>query len=132
LLCGGLTSIVSAVVIGKLVNLPSVMIDALYAKSVTAPIGMGIAERIGASPTLTAVYALITGVIGAAIGRYVLDWLSCKEWWQRGFAIGTGAHGLGTTRAFSVSAEAGSFSSLAMGMHGIAGALLIPWVKHWF
>lgn len=30
------------------------------------------AERIGASPTLTAVYAVVTGVLGAALGRFVL------------------------------------------------------------
>jgi putative effector of murein hydrolase len=35
------------------------------------------------------------------------------------------AHGIGTARAFSVNAEAGRFAGLAMGRHGILGAVLI-------
>ena len=98
----------------------------MYAKSLTAPIGMGIAERIGVSPTLTAVFTVTTGILGAALGRYVLDALHIREWWQRGFALGVAAHGIGTARAFSVNAEAGRFASLGMGLHGILGAILIP------
>ena len=98
----------------------------LWAKSVTAPIAMGVAERIGASPTLTAVFAVVTGVLGAALGRFVLDAVGSREWWQRGFAIGIAAHGIGTSRAFSVHPEAGAYSSLAMGLHGVLGAVLIP------
>ena len=63
--------------------------------------------------------------------RYVLDGLRMTAWWQRGFAIGVAAHGLGTSRALSLNAEAGAFSGLAMGMHGVAGALLIPLVANW-
>jgi len=33
---------------------------------------------------------------------------------------------IGTSRAFSVHPEAGAYSSLAMGLHGVLGALLIP------
>jgi putative effector of murein hydrolase len=93
---------------------------------VTAPIAMGVAERIGASPTLTAVYAVATGVLGAALGRYVLDAVGCRAWWQRGAAIGIAAHGIGTSRAFTVHPDAGAWASLAMGLHGVLGAVLIP------
>ena len=126
LLCGGGVSIVSSVALAHIFNLPDVLLKSFYSKSVTAPIAMGITEQIGGSPTLTAVYAVITGVLGAALGRYIFDRLNCTEWWQRGFSIGTAAHGIGTTRAFSVSQEAGAYASLAMGMHGIVGAILIP------
>jgi putative effector of murein hydrolase len=53
-----------------------------------------------------------------------------KSWWQRGFAIGVASHGIGASRAFSVSPEAGAYASLAMGMHGILGAIAIPWIFH--
>jgi len=89
---------------------------------------MGVSETIGASPTLTAVFAVATGISGAILARYVLDFLNITAWWQRGFAIGIGAHGIGTSRAFSVHPEAGAYSSLAMGLHGILGAVAIPWI----
>jgi predicted murein hydrolase (TIGR00659 family) len=129
LICGAITSIASATLIAKALGADSTLIAPLFAKSVTAPIAMGVAEQLGASPTLTAVFAVITGIIGATIGRFILDAVGCKQWWQRGFALGTAAHGIGTSRAFSVNAEAGTFASLAMGLHGILGALLIPFLK---
>ncbi|MGZ5078566.1 MAG: LrgB family protein [Usitatibacter sp.] len=126
LVAGGATSIASAVGIAKLLGADASIVGGMYAKSVTAPIAMGVAERIHASPTLTAVFAVVTGILGAILARYVLDAVGSKPWWQRGFAIGVAAHGIGTSRAFSVNPEAGSYSSLAMGLHGILGAVLIP------
>lgn len=130
LLAGGATSIAAAVLIARALGADATIVGALYAKSVTAPIAMGVAERIGASPTLTAVFAVSTGILGSIVAPYVLNAVGSRAWWQRGFAIGTAAHGLGTSRAFSVNEEAGSYSSLAMGLHGIAGAILIPLAVH--
>jgi predicted murein hydrolase (TIGR00659 family) len=129
LICGGLVSIVSAVSIATLMGADSAIIGAMYAKSVTAPIGMGVAERLGVSPTLTAVFAVVTGILGAVLGTGILNFLGMKAWWQRGFSMGVAAHGIGTSRAFAVHPEAGTYASLAMGLHGILGALLIPLLK---
>jgi putative effector of murein hydrolase len=126
LLVGGGTSIASAVLIARWLGGDEAIVGGFYAKSVTAPIAMGIAERIHASPTLTAVFAITTGILGAVLARFVLDAVGSKAWWQRGFALGIAAHGIGTARAFSVNAEAGRFASLAMGLHGILGAVLVP------
>jgi putative effector of murein hydrolase len=125
---GGVTSIVTAVVIARLLGADETVVGGMYAKSLTAPIAMGVAERIGASPTLTAVFTVTTGILGAALGRFVLDAVRCREWWQRGYAIGVASHGIGTSRAFSVNAEAGAYAGLAMGLHGVIGAVAIPWV----
>ncbi len=124
---GGVTSIVTAVAIARLLGANETIVGGMYAKSLTAPIGMGIAERIGVSPTLTAVFTVATGILGAALGRFVLDALNCRVWWQRGFAIGVASHGIGTSRAFSVNSEAGAYAGLAMGLHGVIGAVAIPW-----
>jgi putative effector of murein hydrolase len=122
----GLTSIASGVGLARLLGADAAIVGGMVTKSVTAPIGMGIAERIGASPTLTAVFAVTTGILGAVLARFILDLIRCREWWQRGFALGVAAHGIGTSRAFSVNPEAGAYSSLAMGLHGVLGAVLIP------
>lgn len=126
LLIGSATSIVSAVGLAHVLKLDSALEGGLYAKSVTAPIAMGIAERLHASPTLTAIFAVLTGILGAILGRYVLDALKIKAWWQRGFALGLAAHGIATSRAFSINAEAGTYASLAMGLNGVMSAALIP------
>ncbi len=126
MLAGGATSIVSSVGLAWLLGADDQIIGGMYAKSVTAPIGMGIAERLAVSPTLTAVFAVTTGILGAILGRFVLDFVGSKAWWQRGFSLGIAAHGIGTSRAFSVNREAGTYASLGMGLNGVVGAVLIP------
>jgi len=132
LVTGGLVSIISGVGIAKLLGAGSDIAGAMYPKSVTAPIAMGIAERIGVSPTLTAIFAVATGILGAILAPFVLNVLGMKAWWQRGFAIGIGAHGIGTSRAFSIHPEAGTYASLAMGMNGVISAIAIPVIYHLF
>ena len=132
LMTGGLVSIFSAVNIASLLGAGSNITGAMYPKSVTAPIAMGIAERIGVSPTLTAIFAVATGILGAILAPFVLNALGMKEWWQRGFAIGIGAHGIGTSRAFSIHPEAGTYASLALGLNGVISAVAIPIIYHLF
>lgn len=98
----------------------------LAPRSVTTPVAMGIAERIGGLPSLTAVVVILSGIVGAALGPLVLDLARVRDWRARGLAIGTAAHGIGTARALSVNATAGAFSGLAMGLNALATALLLP------
>jgi putative effector of murein hydrolase len=132
LVAGGVTSVFTAVGMARWLGVDESLVRGLVAKSVTAPIAMGIAERVQASPTLTAIFAVSTGILGAVLGRYVLDALRVTQWWQRGFALGVAAHGIGTSRAFSVHPEAGAYASLGMGLHGIVGAVVIPQAVAWW
>ena len=102
------------------------VVASLAPRSVTTPVAMGIAERIGGLPSLTAVVVILSGIVGAALGPVVLDLARVRDWRARGLAIGTAAHGIGTARALSVNATAGAFSGLAMGLNALATALLLP------
>ena len=126
LVAGSLTAVASAVAIAWALGASPATLLSLAPKSVTAPIAMGIADKIGGLPALAAVLAVTTGVIGATLGKYVLDALRMTDWRVRGFALGVAAHGIGTARAFQVNAEAGAFAGLAFGLHGALAALLFP------
>ena len=123
---GSLTAILSAVLVGRWLgaSLPSQL--SLAPKSVTTPIAMGIAERIGGIPSLTAVMVIFTGILGAIGARYVFDALRLYDPAIRGFAIGVASHGIGTARAFQISEQTGAFAALAMGLNGALTALLLP------
>ena len=123
---GGVTSIAVAVGTLRALGADEVLVKAVWAKSVTAPIAMGIAERIQASPTLTAIFAVSTGVLGAVLGRFVQNGAGVTAWWQSGFALGVASHGIGTSRAFSVHPVAGAYASLGMGLHGVVSAVVLP------
>ncbi|HEX4855813.1 MAG TPA: LrgB family protein [Limnobacter sp.] len=127
-LVGGGVSIGSAVFLANLMGVEFEVILTMWAKSVTAPIAIGVSERLGASATLTTLFAILTGIMGATLGTVVFNFLRLKRNWVQGFTLGLAAHGIGTARAFSVHPEAGRYASLGMGLHGIFGAMLIPWL----
>jgi len=135
LAAGSLLALGSAIGIAWALGASPATLLSLAPKSVTAPIAMGIAEKIGGLPALAAVFAVTTGIVGAALGKYVLDALAIRDWRVRGFALGLAAHGIGTARAFQVNAEAGAYAGLAFGLHGALAALAVPvvyWLaRHW-
>ncbi len=126
LLAGSLTAAGSAMAIGWALGASRRSVLSLAPKSVTTPIAMGIAERIGGAPSLTAALVISTGIVGAVVATPLLDALGVRDWRARGFAVGLAAHGLGTARAFQVDQIAGTFAGIAVGLNGIATALLVP------
>ncbi|WP_206453445.1 LrgB family protein [Aurantimonas marina] len=126
LLTGSLTAIVSAVGLGLLLRADPISLIALAPKSATAPVAMGIAEKLGGLPSLTAVLVIATGILGAALGPVLLDALGIRDPAARGFALGTASHGIGTARALQESEVAGAFSGLAMGLNALATAIILP------
>lgn len=123
---GSLTAVLSAIAVAWAMGASQATLVSLAPKSVTAPIAMGISQAAGGVASLTAVLVILTGILGAVLGPWVLDVLRIKDWRARGLAMGTASHGIGTARAFQVSAVAGAFSSLAMGLNGLATAVLLP------
>ncbi len=128
LIAGSLTAIVSAVGVAALMGAPPEILASLAPKSVTTPIAMGVAERLGGIPTLTAVLVISTGIIGAMIVTPLMDLLRVRDYAARGFAVGIAAHGIGTARAFQVDPVAGTFAGLAMGLNGVVTAVLAPFI----
>lgn len=126
LLVGSLTAIASAVGIAWLLGADSQTLISLAPKSVTTPVAMGIAEQLGGLPSLTAVFVILSGIIGAALGRYILDALNIHHPAARGLALGVASHGIGTARSFQVGEAKGAFASLAMGLNALATAILLP------
>jgi predicted murein hydrolase (TIGR00659 family) len=127
-LVGGSAAIATAMGVAHLLGASQATVMSLAPKAVTMPIAMGVAEKIGGLPTLTAVLVMVTGIIGAVCGRSIFNILKIGDHSVRGFALGVTSHGIGTARAFQVSPEMGAFSGLAMGLSGILTALLLPLV----
>lgn len=131
-LIGGVAAAGSAWLLGQTFGLPAEVVQSLTTKSVTAPVAMGVAEKIGGIPALAAVFAVLTGIIGALSGKYLFDLLRISTtpagWMARGFALGTASHGLGAARALQVNADAGAYAGLAMGLQVVLASLLIPLV----
>lgn len=128
-LVGGLAAGASAVAIGWAFGLPAEVLKSLAPKSVTAPVAMGIAERIGGVPALAAVFAVLTGMVGAISARTLFTAMGLtrdSDWAVRGFALGTTSHGIGAARALQVHADAGAYAGIALGLQVLLASLLLP------
>ena len=123
---GSLVGIVSSAGVAWALGLDDILIRSLLSRSVSTPISMGIASKIGGAPELAAVFVIVSGVLGAMLSWPVLSRLRLGQDVVYGFATGMAAHGIGTARAFQRSDTAGAFSGLAMGLNGLVTAVLIP------
>ncbi|HEY6898417.1 MAG TPA: LrgB family protein [Rhodocyclaceae bacterium] len=125
---GSVFSVVVALGLAKLLGASTATLMSLAPKSVTTPIGMGIAEKLGGIPSLTAVIVIVTGIVGAVFAAPLYRRLGIHDPAVQGFAIGLTAHGIGTARAFQMSEQTGAFSALAMGLNGLLTAVWVPWL----
>ncbi len=132
LIAGSLTAALSALAIGSALGVDATVLASLAPKSATAPVAIGIAERIGGSPTLTAVLVILTGITGAVVATPLLNLLGLRDWRARGFAVGLTSHGIGTARALQVHPTAGAFAALGMALNAIATALVAPFALSLF
>jgi predicted murein hydrolase (TIGR00659 family) len=128
LLTGIFSGMLSATGIAWMLGGSRETILSLAPKSATAPVAMGVAERIGGLPSLTAVLVVTTGIFGAVIGTRLFRLIGIRDDSIAGVAMGVTAHGIGTARAFQVSEEMGAFSGLAMAISAFLIALVMPWL----
>ena len=131
LLVGSVTAIVSAVLIAKGLGASHELAASLAPKSVTAPIAMGLSEKLGGAPFLTTALVMATGIFGAVILSPLMKLLRIGDPAAIGMAAGLSAHGLGTARAFHIDSPAGAFAGIAMGLNGALTSLILPILRPW-
>jgi predicted murein hydrolase (TIGR00659 family) len=130
-LLGGAAAAGSAVLLATWLGMPLDVVRSLAPKSVTAPVAMGIAERIGGVPALSAVFAVLTGMVGALSAKYLFNGLGIASYAVRGFALGTSSHGIGAARAIQVDEDAGAYAGIALGLQVLLASILMPLVFRW-
>ena len=131
LLVGSTAAIASALLIAWALGGTLETLMSLAPKSATMPIALPVAERMGGLPSLAAVAVAITGIAGAIVAGPLLRLLRIQDPAVRGFAIGLTAHAIGTARELQVHPTAGAFAALAMGLNGVATAMLVPLCTQW-
>lgn len=129
---GGLSGLLSVVLLLFFLKAPDFLIRSLAAKSVTTPIAIEITKIAGGIPEITAGIVIAAGIFGNAFGPFILKLLGIKSKIAIGSALGTAAHGIGTARAFEEGKLPGVYSGLAMCLNGIITALLAPYLLSLF
>lgn len=123
---GSATSMISVVILSKLVNLNVDITKSLVPKSITTPIGIEVSNTFGGIVPVTIVAIVITGILGAILGPTIVSIGRIKSKIARGIAIGTATHAIGTSKALELGEVEGAMSGLAIGLAGSITVLLAP------
>jgi predicted murein hydrolase (TIGR00659 family) len=123
---GGAGGILSAAGIAAGLGASRAVVLSIAPKSVTTPIAIGIAEKLGGVPSLTAVLVIAAGVLGAVLGPIFLRAIGVRSPYAFGLAMGAASHGIGTARALEEGEVEGATSGLALCLNGIVTAVLTP------
>jgi predicted murein hydrolase (TIGR00659 family) len=127
-LTGSTVAIITSAWIAKELNLNLEIIESMAPRSATTPIAVVVSEFIGGIPAITAVFVLATGVLGMALGPWVIRLFRFKNDVSHGVLLGTSAHAVGTTKAFELSAASGSVSTVAMILTAFFTLCTAPWI----
>lgn len=125
-LSGTVTAVLSSMLLAKLMHLSGDLATSLVPRSVTTPIAMSISQSIGGVPSITAVFVILTGVLGTMMGPSVLRLFHIENEVARGVSLGTAAHGTGTSKAFELSSLTGTISSISMILAALFSIGLAP------
>ena len=126
ILVGSAVGIVSVVLIARWMGAEPAVVASLKPKSVTTAIALSLSEASGGIPALTSVVVIAVGVFGGIVGPWVLRKVGVESRIARGLAMGAAAHAMGTARAMELGAVEGAISGLAIGLMGVATAVLVP------
>ncbi len=126
ILVGSSTAMLTAWALASLLSIDGVLRLSLLPRSISTPFAMAISQNIGGVPDLTALFVVITGVLGAAMGENLLRILPLRSSLARGALFGMGAHGAGVAKANQIGTEEGSIAGLVMVLVGLVNVLAAP------
>ncbi len=131
---GVLVSVVAAVgstvFLARWLNLSELLQRSLAMRSVTTPFAVEASKSVGGQSDLTALFVVLTGLIGMAVGEIILAVCSIRTRLGKGASLGASAHGAGTAKAYQMGASEGVVSSVVMMIAGMVTVLIAPFIGH--
>ncbi|MFC0140943.1 LrgB family protein [Erwinia mallotivora] len=125
-----LVAVCSSVWLARLLTLPEAVQRSLAVRSITTPFALAAAKQLGGQPDLVALFVVITGVFGMAVGDVLFLRLAVKQGMAKGAGFGAASHGAGTARAYEIGQQEGVVASLVMMLSGIVTVVLAPAIGH--
>ncbi len=122
--------VVSSVWLAKLLTLSEEVQRSLAVRSITTPFALEAAKQLGGQPDLVALFVVITGVFGMAVGDLLFLRLSVRSGLAKGAGLGASSHGAGTAKAYEMGQQEGVVSSLVMMLAGIMTVIGAPLMGH--
>ncbi|MFS2224175.1 LrgB family protein [Pantoea sp. B65] len=123
-------AVCSSVWLARLLTLPEEIQRSLAVRSITTPFALAAAKQLGGQPDLVALFVVITGVFGMAVGDLLFIRLAVKQGMAKGAGLGAASHGAGTAKAYEMGQQEGVVSSLVMMLSGVVTVIIAPAIGH--
>ena len=139
LAAGCLVSVLGTVALCWLLDTPMSFALSLAPKAATMPMALLAAERAGGVPAVAPMAVVATSVLGPLLAGPLLRWLWVAEGTEggadgevvRSFTLGLVAHAIGVARVLQTHPGSVAFAALAMGLNGVATALVLAVLSRW-
>ena len=120
------SSIGAVVLLGKILNLNADITMALYPRGVTTAIAKEITVILGVGEhtAITVAVVVLTGIVGAVIGPFLIKLFRDDNDAVVGLAPGSASHAIGTSKAFEYSSKAGAIASVSMVTNGLVTVIV--------
>ncbi len=110
-----------------MLNMDSIL--AFATRSVTTPVGLSIAQIIGAPLVMANLIIIVSGILGASVCRVLF--LRIPDERAQGLALGLVAHAIGTVEAWSINPTAGRYAAFGLAINGLVTAVWLPVAIVW-
>ena len=130
-LAGSTAAMLTGWTLASLLGLSGTLRLSMLPRSMSTPFAMAVSGDLGGAPELTAVFVVLTGVLGACLGEVMLARPPIHGPLARGAVLGMGAHGVGTARAHQYGREEGAVAGVVLVLVGLANVLAAPVIAVW-
>jgi putative effector of murein hydrolase len=131
-LAGSVTSIVSGAALVWMFGGSRAVALSMAPKAVTTPIAMAVSQEIGGMPALTAAFAILGGIVAAAVGQHMLRGLRIWDWRAHGLAAGIAGSGVAAAQVAARNELGAAFAAVGIGLNGLLTSILVPILaEHW-
>lgn len=121
-------AVTSSIWLSRLFTLSDEIQRSMAVRSVTTPFALAAAKPLGGQPDMVALFVVVTGVFGMAVGDMLFLRLSIREGMAKGAGFGAASHGAGTARSYELGQQEGVVASLVMMLSGVVMVLVAPLV----
>jgi len=125
-LAGCIVSAISVLVLCKLFQIDKGLILSLLPKSITTPVGIELANMIGANESITVIAIAITGTIGGVLSPVICSLTGIKDPIAIGVGIGTSTHIIGTSKAIEIGELEGAMSATSIVISALITLVVVP------
>lgn len=123
---GSIGSLLSVIVVGKLIHMHPAIIASILPQAATTAIAVPISESIGGVASITAFTVIFNGVLTYALGKMALRYFKIKDEIAQGLSLGAAGHALGVAVSMELGETETAMASIAVVIVGLVTVVVVP------